>query len=87
MTHTHKIMIPLKIITKEEAERLGFTRRTEHPSGDGGIKYAYGVTGNRDTGEIVERFRIHKKTGKKEILFETKDWKKFKEKKKLDKVN
>lgn len=91
-------MIPLKIITKEEAGKLGLTKRPEYPSGSGGLEYVHGVIGTvgpdgtRETGKIVERFRIHKETGVKEILFETKEWKKEKKDKKineykLDKIN
>lgn len=83
-------MISLKIITKEEAERLGFTKRPEYPSGSGSLEYTYGVVGKpgpdgkRESGEIVEHFRIHKVTGVREILKETDEWKKMKKDKKFD---
>jgi hypothetical protein len=67
----------LKIITNEEAINLGLT------GGGGQLEYIYGVCGKPD-GTITERSRIHIKTGKKEILFETPEHKEFREKHERD---
>lgn len=79
----------LKIITKEEAAKMGLNKRVRND----GIKmpraeqeYVYGAIGKlvkdkdgKDVkGDTVEFFRVHRKTGVKEIIQETDTWKKIK---------
>lgn len=70
-----------KIITKEKAISLGLSTPSVQ-SGRGASKYMYGVIGKLDSNgkkenKIHQAFRIDVKTNKKEILFETKEYKKI----------
>jgi hypothetical protein len=77
-----------KIITKEEAVRLGLTREGPKRRGGGGPRFLTavvvkkGVSGSSD--EVVEQFRINRETGKKEILHEKKEYKDLKKKLKIN---
>jgi hypothetical protein len=77
----------LKIITKEEAIRLGLTKESNPVMGKGFLDYHYGVIGKIDKtkgkddpkrkGKPEHIYRTHIKTGVKEILYESEEYKKL----------
>ncbi|MFH1917612.1 MAG: hypothetical protein ABIJ14_00685 [Nanoarchaeota archaeon] len=69
--------IPIKIITKEEMEKI----LKEGDLGKAGTMFGYGVIGNKKTGKIVEKFKINRMTGEKTILFRDLEDEMFKKKK------
>ena len=68
----------VKIITHKEAVLLGLTK----PSGEGSPPVIHGVVGRKVGGkdEVMETFKMNMKTGKKDILFQHKDYKTLRQK-------
>lgn len=66
-------MIPVKIITKEIAKKLGLTENKNQPSGGGMIGGGAVVVENKKTGKkkVLETYII-KQNGKKELTFMSK---------------
>jgi len=68
---------PVKIITKEEMEKI----LGEGDLGKSGTLFGYGVIGNKKTGKIIEKFKVNRMTGEKTILFRDLNDEMFKKKK------
>jgi len=83
-------MLKVKIITKNEAIKLGLANRNTIQNGGGVQQFMYGVVGKKDDKDdkgndiVHEHFKVDIKTNKKDILFETKE---YKNKKKNLKIN
>jgi hypothetical protein len=73
-----------KIITKEEAVKIGLTKESQPFTGRGQTEYVYGIVGGykpdgtKDRENIKEFTRTHIKTGVTEIIYEHPNYKKEK---------
>lgn len=81
-------MVNAKIITKEDAVKMGLAADSSGHVNRRGGKYAFAVVGKsgavingvKQKDEILEVFRMNIKTGEKELLFETEEYQKTKKK-------
>jgi len=62
-------MIPINPISKEQAEKLGLTKPTDDPKGEGAAAAMVVMKKNKNKpDELMEKYII-KKNGKKELIF------------------